>query len=148
MRLLFLLFILSFGNSIHGQTRFSADSYLASPEKYLGKTVTIYVDSVDVPAINSSTDDGFRVFHVSTKGRNGNDYMYGGSIYVKVPRQEAEAFANRHNNPNKMGPKNMSGTFTEWPSEYKRTMGDNPSLEQVWRTRCYSYSRYYIDCTK
>jgi len=70
----------------HAQSRFSADSYLGDPEQYLGKSVTIYVDRVDVPAINATTDDSYRVFFVHTMGRDGNDYVPGGWIYVKVPK--------------------------------------------------------------
>ena len=43
------------------QSRFTADSYLAEPEKNLGKTVSLCVDSVTVPAVNAVTKDPFRV---------------------------------------------------------------------------------------
>ena len=135
-------------HTIHAQARFSAESYLASPEKYLGKNVTVYVDDVRVPAINSMTDDPFRVFWISTKGRNANEYVWGGGIYVKVPKTQADAFAKRHNNPNKQGPANLSGKFSQWPSEYApEDLKDKPTQEKVWWLSCYSYSKYYLDCT-
>jgi hypothetical protein len=135
--------------SLNAQSRFSAQSYLAAPEKYLGKSVTVYVDSVDVPAINCTTSDNFRVFRINTMGRNGNAYVYGGSIYVKVPLSDAEGFARRHNNLNKMGPANISGKFLEWPTTYSdRALGINPTQEMVWTSRCYSYSHFYLDLMK
>ena len=131
------------------QARFSADSYLATPEKYLGKSVTVYVDSVNVPAINCTTDDPFRVFRIYTKGRNANEYVGGGSIYVKVPRSEADSFVKRHNNPNKMAPANLSGVLREWPTKWNdRSLQKDSSQEHVWWTECYSYSHFYLDCTK
>lgn len=136
-------------SDLYAQSRFSADSYLSAPEKYLGKTVTVYVDSVDVPAINCTTSDNFRVFRVYTKGRNGNSYVGGGYVYMKVPLSDAEGFARRHNNLNKMGPANVSGKFSEWPTTYSdRALGSDPTQEMVWISRCYSYSHFYIDLVK
>jgi hypothetical protein len=145
---LFFILIICTGQT-YAQARFSAESYLATPEKYLGKSVTVYVDSVDVPAINCTTDDPYRVFMIYTNGRNANMYVGGGWIYVKVPREKADSFVTRHNNPNKQAPANLSGVFSEWPSEYgSRALGNNPTQEQVWWSRCYSYSHFYLDCTK
>jgi len=136
-------------SNLNAQSRFSAESYLAAPEKYLGKTVTVYVDSVAVPAINCTTSDNFRVFCVQTKGRNGNAFVYGGSIYMKIPLSDAEGFARRHNNLNKMGPTTVCGKFLEWPTDYSdRALGQNPSQEMVWTSRCYSYSHFYMDLMK
>jgi hypothetical protein len=135
--------------NLSAQSRFSAQSYLAAPEKYLGKSVTVNVGSVVVPAINCTTSDNFRVFLIYTMGRNGNTYIDGGSIYVKVPLSDAEGFVRRHNNLNKMGPANLSGKFMEWPTTYSdRTLGLNPTQEMVWSSRCYSYSHFYLDLMK
>ena len=149
MRLKAALVLFAFlSPAVHAQARFSAESYLASPENYLGKKVTVYVDEVRVPAINSMTEDPFRVFWIYTKGRNANEYVGGGGIYVKVSRDQADAFAKRHNNPNKQGPANLSGKFSQWPSEYaSEGLKDKPTQEKVWWLSCYSYSKYYLDCT-
>jgi len=135
-------------SNLNAQSRFSAESYLAAPEKYLGKTVTVYVDSVDVPAVNCTTSDPFRVFRINTKGRNGNDYLWGGSIYVKIPKEDSEAFVRRHNNPNKQVAANLSAPFKEWPTNHDRALGSNPTQEDLWFSRCYSYSHFYLDLTK
>ena len=149
MRLIITVLLIVCAAQTYGQARFSAQSYLATPEKYLGKSVTVYVDSVDVPAINCTTEDPYRVFRIYTKGRNANEYVWGGAIYVKVPRDKADSFATRHNNPNKAAPANLSGIFREWPTEYgSRALGTNPTQEQIWWDRCYSYSHFYLDCTK
>jgi len=146
----YIVLILSLGlaQSAFSQGRFSADSYLSAPEKYLGKNVTVYVDSVDVPAVNCTTSDTFRVFRINTKGRNGNDYLWGGSIYVKIPKEDSEAFVRRHNNPNKQVAANLSAPFKEWPTNYDRALGSNPTQEDLWFSRCYSYSHFYLDLTK
>lgn len=149
MRLIMGLIFIGCSTLTYGQARFSAQSYLATPEKYLGKAVTVYVDRVEVPAINCTTDDPFRVFEVHTSGRNSNQYVPGGYIYVKIPKDKADSFATRHNNPNKQAPANLSGVFSEWPTEYShRKLGSNPTQEQVWWSQCYSYSHFYLDCTK
>ena len=149
MRLILVAMVVSFTAHTYGQARFSAQSYLAAPEKYLGKTVTVYIDRVSVPAINCTTDDPYRVFEVYTYGRNANEYVPGGYIYVKVPKDKAESFATRHNNPNKAAPNNISGVLKEWPTEYnKRKLGSNPTQERVWWSECYSYSHFYLDLTK
>jgi len=124
-----LSFLVSLG---HAQTRYSADSYLADPEKYENQRVTIYINSVDVPAINSSSEDEFRIFRVSTLGQEKGEFSYGGSIYVKVPKSDAAAFAKRHNNKSNT-PKNVSGTFKKW------------ELSDGYQTTLFSY---YIDFTK
>jgi len=116
----------------HSQTRYSADSYLADPEKYENQRVTIYISSVDVPAINSSSEDEFRIFQVSTLGQEKGEFSYGGSIYVKVPKSDASAFVKRHNNQSN-APRNASGTFKKWKSS------------DGYQTTSFSY---YIDCTK
>ena len=113
--------------------RGSADYYLADPESYLDKKVSVYVSWVDVPAINvQSEEDNFRVFRISTKGQQSGEYNYGGSIYMMVPKSDAAAFVKRHNNSTSSVPKSVSGIFKKWdrPSKYV------PS------------SSYYIDCTK
>ena len=144
----FILLLVCSSSATYAQARFAAESYLASPEKYLGKNVTVYVDEVRVPAINSMTDDPFRVFWIYTKGRNANEYVWGGGIYVKVAKAQADAFAKRHNNPNKQAPANLSGKFSEWPTEYgPNGLKDRHTQEQVWRSACYSYSKFYLDCT-
>lgn len=149
MKLIIACLLVVCAAQTYGQARFSAQSYLATPEKYLGKSVTVYVDRVLVPAVNCTTDDPFRVFEVYTSGRNANQYVPGGYIYVKIPKDKADAFATRHNNPNKQAPANFSGVFSEWPTEYsKRSLGNNPTQERVWWSHCYSYSHFYLDCTK
>jgi len=115
----------------HAQARFSADSYLADPEKYENKRVTVYISSVDVPAINASSDDDFRIFHVYTYGQEKGEFSGGGWIYFKVPKADASAFVQRHNKRT-AAPKNVSGTFRKWDSTVKYTS---------------SFS-YYIDCTQ
>ena len=133
------------------QSRFTADSYLAEPEKNLGKTVTLCVDSVTVPAVNAVTKDPFRVFRVNTRGQNQKFYESGGMIYVKVPREDSDAFARRHNSPGKQGPKLITGKFAQWRTEYDRSLGSDPTEEKLWRawwTTCYGYSHFYLDMTK
>lgn len=114
------------------QVRFAAETYESDPEKYLGQRVTILVDSVSVPAINAtSEDDEFRLFSVSTKGQRQGEYVWGGSIYVKVPKNDAAAFVKRHNSSTAKVPKNVSGTFLKGDAKEK-----------------YIYDSFYIDCTR
>jgi hypothetical protein len=122
-----------FSTDAHAQPRFSADSYLADPEKYLGKSITVYVSDVSVPSINANTDEVFRIFRVYTSGRDGNDYVGGGGIYIMVPKSEAAAFAKRHNQKTSSAPKNVSGIFKKFDGD---TSGYTSSFD------------YYIDCTK
>ncbi|NCW27882.1 MAG: hypothetical protein EBV83_06265 [Verrucomicrobia bacterium] len=119
--------------NVHAQARFSADSYLADPEKYLGKSITIYISDVYVPAINANTKQDFRIFRVYTSGREGNDYVGGGGIYVKVPMSDAASFVKRHNQKTSQAPKNVSGIFKKYDGD---TSGYTSSFD------------YYIDCTK
>ena len=114
------------------QARFSADSYLADPEKYLGKSVTVYLSDVSVPAINANTKEEFRIFRVYTSGREGNDYVGGGGIYMMVPKSDAAAFVKRHNQKTSNAPKNVSGIFKKFEGD---TSGYTSSFD------------YYIDCT-
>ncbi|NDE85230.1 MAG: hypothetical protein EB056_04285 [Verrucomicrobia bacterium] len=131
----FILFncMVSFFADAHAQARFSADSYLADPEKYLGKSITVYVSDVSVPAINANTKQDFRIFRVYTSGREGNEYVGGGGIYMKVPLSEAASFVKRHNQKTSQAPKNVSGIFKKYDGD---TSGYTSSLD------------YYIDCTK
>jgi hypothetical protein len=115
------------------QARISADSYLADPEKYLGKSVTVYLSDVSVPAINANTEEEFRIFRVYTSGREGNEYVGGGGIYMMVPKSDAAAFVKRHNQKTSNAPKNVSGIFKKFDGD---TSGYTSSFD------------YYIDCTK
>lgn len=113
------------------QVRFAAETYESDPEKYLGQRVTILVDSVSVPALNAANEeDDFRLFSVSTKGQRQGEYVWGGSIYVKVPKADAAAFVKRHNSSTAKVPKNVSGTFRKGDPKEK-----------------YLYDSFYIDCT-
>ena len=117
---------------VSAQIRFAAETYESDPEKYLGQKVTILVDSVSVPAINATNnEDDFRVFWVSTKGQSQGEYVWGGSIYVKVPKADAPAFVKRHNHSTAKVPKNVSGIFRKGDSEQKYLRGS-----------------LYIDCTQ
>jgi hypothetical protein len=122
-----------FSTDAYAQARFSADSYLADPEKYLGKSITVYVSDVSVPSINANTEEDFRVFRVYTSGREGNDYVGGGGIYIMVPKSDAAAFVKRHNQKTSSVPKNVSGIFKKFAGD---TSGYTSSFD------------YYIDCTK
>ena len=137
--------------SAKAQSRFTAASYLAEPEKNLGKTVTLCIDSVSVPAVNAMTKDPFSVFMVHTRAQNQKLYESGGVIYVKVPREDSDAFARRHNNPNNRVPKLVTGKFSQWKTEYDRSLGSDPTEVKLWRawwTTCYCYSHFYLDMTK
>ena len=125
--------ILCLPSGSYGQARFSANSYLADPEKYLGKSVTVYLSDVSVPAINANTEEEFRIFRVYTSGREGNDYVGGGGIYMMVPKSDAAVFVKRHNNKSSNVPKNVSGVFKKFDGD---TSGYTSSFD------------YYIDCTK
>ena len=129
-----LIFAVIFGGAQAGvaQVRFAAETYESDPEKYLGQKVTILVNSVSVPAINAANnEDDFRVFWVSTKGQRQGEYVWGGSIYVKVSKADAPAFVKRHNHSTSEVPKNVSGIFCKRDSEQK-----------------YLSSSFYIDCTR
>jgi hypothetical protein len=128
-----LLCMASFLADAYAQARFSADSYLADPEKYLGKSITVYVSDVSVPAINANTNQDFRIFRVYTSGREGNDYVGGGGIYMKVPMSDAASFVKRHKQKTSQVPKNVSGIFKKYDGD---TGGYTTSFD------------YYIDCTK
>ena len=125
--------IASFFCDAHAQERFSANSYLADPEKYLRKSITVYVSDVSVPAINANTKEDFRIFRVYTSGREGNNYVGGGGIYMKVPMSDAASFVKRHNQRTSQAPKNVSGIFKKYDGD---TGGYTTSFD------------YYIDCTK
>ena len=119
-------------SACQAQARFSANSYLADPEKYLGKSVTVYLSDVSVPAINANTEEEFRIFRVYTSGREGNEYVGGGGIYMMVPKSDAAAFVKRHNQKTSNAPKNVSGIFKKFEGD---TSGYTSSFD------------YYIDCT-
>lgn len=125
--------VVFFSVDANAQARFSADSYLADPEKYLGKSVTVYISDVSVPAINANTKQDFRIFRVYTSGREGNGYVGGGGIYIKIPMSDAASFVKRHNSKTSPAPKNVSGIFKKYDGD---TSGYTSSLD------------YYIDCTK
>jgi len=65
------------------------------------------------------------------RGRGRGEYVWGGSIYVKVPKSDAAAFVKRHNSSTAKVPKNVSGTFLKGDSKEKHI-----------------YDSFYIDCTR
>lgn len=82
------------------QDRFTAESYLATPEKYDGKKVSLNVAWVDVPAIYANEDKGYRDFLVYSCAQQQNQggvvYVPRGEIVIRVPTSESEAFVRRH----------------------------------------------------
>lgn len=86
--------------SLLAQERFTAESYLANPEKNDGKKVTVNVAWVDVPAVYANDDSGYRDFLVVTcaqqQMQSSTTYSTRGEIIVRIPTGEAEAFIKRH----------------------------------------------------
>ncbi len=128
-----MLVLLAFPLFSYAGERGSADYYLSDPEGYLNKRVSIYISSVDVPAINSSSEeDDFRIFLINTMGQASGEYSHGGYIYMMVPKSDGAAFVKRHNKSTASAPKSVSGTFKKWDRATKYTTPFS----------------YYIDCTK
>ena len=130
---LFFLFLFSTQDFCHAQKRGNFDYYQGAPEKYLNQKITIFIMSVDTPAINSgSKDDNYRIFSIYTSSQDGSDTSFG---YAKVPFSKSEEFVKRYNQSQGQGtkaftPRNATGVFRHGED------GDN-----------YLAKRYYLDMT-
>lgn len=130
--LFFLAMVAVFGGIGLAQERFTADLYLALPEKYDGKKVTVNVGWVDVPAVYANDEKKYRDYLVTTcaqqQNQTGVTYHPRGAIIIRVPTSEAEAFVRRHgtttnkmwygNNNANNRVKQVSGVFRKMRSVY------------------------------
>jgi len=93
MKKLFYFFLLTFValNSVFAGTQ-SAAYYLNTPEKFLGKKITLYTVSVERSGAIDNLDGV--LFQVYTMGYN-DDYDTKWA-YVLVPKEKADAFARRY----------------------------------------------------
>ena len=98
----------------HAQKRGNFEFYEAAPEKHLNQKVSIYIMSVDVPAVNAaSLDEDFRIFNVYTSSQDGSDTSY---AKVKILKSKADMFVKRYNQSQGNGmraftPRNATGVF-------------------------------------
>ena len=93
MKKIFQFFMLTFValNSLFAGTQ-SAAYYLNTPEKYLGKKITLYTTSVERSGAIDHLDGV--LFQAYTMGYNDNyDTKW---AYVLVPQAKADAFARRY----------------------------------------------------
>jgi len=122
---LFTLFLLTIIPATYAQERFTAEYYLAVPEKYNGKGVVINVARVQVPAIYANNESGYRDYLVTTCAQTqmstGVSFSPRGEIVVRVPTADAEAFVRRHGTSsygNSSRAKQVQGTFRQMVSAY------------------------------
>lgn len=93
MKKLTIIFLLTFAvfNSVFAGTQ-SAAYYLNTPEKYLGKKITLYTTSVERSGAIENLDGV--LFQAYTMGYN--DEFDTKWAYVLVPKEKASAFARRY----------------------------------------------------
>ena len=120
------LFLLAIIPTTHAQDRYTAEYYLAAPEKYNGKGVVINVARVQVPAIYANNESGYRDYLVTTCAQtqmnSGVCFLPRGDIVVRVPTADAEAFVRRHGTSISYlkisRSKQVQGTFRQMVSAY------------------------------
>lgn len=122
---LFGVMLIWFLPSVQAQKQVTAQEVQASPAKYNGARVFVYVQMVDFPAVHINKDKGFSEFIVITtddasrgsagpQGRRpGGDFA--GGIIVRVPSTEVPRFSETHaikaGQPSSGARKKITATF-------------------------------------
>ncbi|MEO6848969.1 MAG: hypothetical protein ABI443_14555, partial [Chthoniobacterales bacterium] len=89
MKTLFAILLIS-TTALYAQSQLP-EYYLATPSKYLGQKITIYVNSVH-PSSNASDTPGMVWFRAHTSFGD----KFGKSISVRVPEADAKHFLQRY----------------------------------------------------
>jgi len=112
------------------EKRGSFNYLTASPDKFLGQRVTIFISDVTLPERNAGLGDDFKIYLVDTCSSDGTEFALG---MVKVSKDKAESFVERYTNKTvQISAKSASGVFRE------RDFEDNYPVSVP----------YYIDMTR
>ena len=99
--------------------RFTADYYLASPKKYEGKSISIYINRA-TPSRYETTPDGYISYWISTKYNN----KIGGYITALVEESQSELFFRNYNKDYFSDGKKIEATFLKIGRQYVIIIGD------------------------